>query len=129
MKPRRIYARVRTAPRRDGRMNGMEAAYALTLKKREQLGEIAAWEYEPEKLRLADKTYYTPDFRVVMADGFVQFHEVKGHWEDDARVKFKLAAELHPYVFVAVTKGKHGWEFEVLNAPSDEDTQPMEVAK
>jgi hypothetical protein len=30
----------------------------------------------------------------MLADGQLQAHEVKGHWEDDARVKIKVAASL-----------------------------------
>jgi hypothetical protein len=65
-------------------------------------GEVLHYDYEPERLRLADNTYYVPDFRVLMADGTIEFHEVKACkasdaflCEDDARVKFKVAAEQH----------------------------------
>lgn len=94
--------RARTGRRRDGEMNKTEAAYAQHLERRRLVDEIDRWDFEPEKLRLADRTFYSPDFRVVLADGSVEFHEVKGFWEDDARVKIKVAAELHPYRFVAV---------------------------
>jgi hypothetical protein len=44
--------------------------------------------------------------------------EVKGHWEDDARVKIKVAAELFPFVFRAFKpKAKRdggGWSMEVF---------------
>ena len=98
-------------------MNKTEAAYASHLMARKLVGEIERFDFEPEKFRLADRTYYTPDFRVIlMQDGTVEFHEVKGFWEDDARVKIKVAAELHPYRFVAVKPiaKKHGggWSVE-----------------
>ena len=32
----------------------------------------------------------------------MELHEVKGHWQDDARVKIKVAAEQYPFRFVAV---------------------------
>jgi hypothetical protein len=53
--------------------------------------------FEQIKLRLADKTYYTPDFWVLGDDDVLEFHETKGGpWMDDARVKIKVAAERYP---------------------------------
>jgi len=95
-----------------GKMNKTEAAYAerLTIKKLE--GEIVDYGFEKFKIRLADKTFYTPDFVVYTHDG-MEFHEVKGHWEDDARVKIKVAAEQNPlHRFVAVKRVKFGWDLE-----------------
>ena len=95
-------------------MNQTEARYAGNLDALKHTGQVVAWAYEAVKLRLADKTFYTPDFLVVMADGSMELHEVKGHWEDDARVKIKVAARLHPWFrFRAVKAGRGGrWEFE-----------------
>ena len=57
--------------------------------------------------------FYTPDFLVILADGRIELHEVKGHWEDDARVKIKVAAAQKPwFTFVAVKWVKGGWEYE-----------------
>jgi hypothetical protein len=64
------------------------------------------------KFRLADNTFYTPDFMVVMADGLLEAHEVKGFWEDDARVKIKVAASLFPIQFTGVTYQKKVWCYE-----------------
>jgi hypothetical protein len=96
----------RTQPRRDGEMNDYERAYAGALEARRLAGQIARFDFEPEKLRLADRTFYTPDFRVLLPDGAIEFHEVKGFWQEDARVKIKVAAEHHPYRFVAVVLKK-----------------------
>lgn len=86
-----------------GRMNKREADYSYELEAMKRSGMILDWKYEAVKLRLADRTWYTPDFMVVMPDGHVQFHEVKGHWEDDARVKWKVIKELFPcYEFIEV---------------------------
>lgn len=69
--------------------------------------------YEGIKLRLARATFYTPDFLVVYADR-IELHEVKGHWEDDARVKWKTAAEMFPeFRFVAIQKIKGAFRREV----------------
>ena len=85
-----------------GEMNRTEAAYEHILMMRKLAGELLYYDYEPERLRLADNTYYVPDFRVLMADGTIEFHEVKAVTVtgkvlcgDDARVKFKVAAETH----------------------------------
>jgi hypothetical protein len=97
-------------------MNKTEADYASHLELQKRAGVISEWAFQPEKLRLADRTFYEPDFRVIASDGTVEWHEVKGHWEDDARVKIKVAAELHPYRFIAVTARPKriggGWERE-----------------
>lgn len=104
----------------DPRMNRWEAAYALeVLEPRRLAGELAEWGFEDTKLRLADRTWYTPDFRVVGVGGETEFHEVKGFWRDDARVKLKVAARLFPrYRFLAVRRRKKreggGWQVEVL---------------
>lgn len=75
-------------------------------------GEIAWYAFEPWKLRLAENTTYTPDFGVMLADGQIECHEVKGFWKDDARAKTKVAAELHPFKFIAVTYEKKQWKRE-----------------
>lgn len=98
----------RVHPRRDG-MNKTEAAYAAYLEQLRIIGDVREWAFEPENLRLADRTYYRPDFRVVTEEGYVEFHEVKGFWRDDALVKIKVAAKLHPYRFIAVTLKKGAW--------------------
>ena len=98
--------RVRHEP---GRMNKTEAAYAAHLETRKAAGEIADYWFEPWKFRLADRTYYTPDFVVMMPDGTLEIHETKGHWEDDARVKWKVAGSIfYLFRFVAVSKGRAG---------------------
>ena len=83
-------------------MNKTEEAYAAHLGLRLRAGEIAWFRFEGIKVRLADSTFYTPDFAVMRTDGAMELHEVKGHWQDDARVKIKVAAEQYPFRFLAV---------------------------
>nr|DAQ84971.1 MAG TPA: Endonuclease [Caudoviricetes sp.] len=101
-----------------GVMNKAEAAYAEYLEQQKQQGVILWYRFEGVKLRLADKTFYTPDFAVMTANGTMEMHEVKGFWQDDARVKIKVAAESYPFRFVAVKakskKDGGGWSFEVF---------------
>ncbi len=93
-----------------GEMNKSEAAYAAHLELRRAAGEVLWVRFEGIKLRLADNTFYTPDFAVMLTDGALELHEVKGFWTDDARVKCKVAAEMYPIPIVAVTAQakKHG---------------------
>ena len=78
-------------------------------------GEFLSSDFESIKLRLAKTTFYTPDFAVTTPTEFI-FFEVKGHWEDDARVKIKVAADKYPHFrFIAVKKAPAkdgGWKFE-----------------
>ena len=107
-------ARARRLQPASGRMNKTEAVYASHLALWKAAGHVLFYEFEPIKLRLADKTFYTPDFLVVTSDRMIELHEVKGFWRDDARVKIKVAAERFPmFQFVAVQRsGRNGWKAE-----------------
>ncbi len=98
---------------KQGVMNKTEAAYESVLRDRLHAGEIQWYKFEGVKLRLADKTFYTPDFAVMAKDGTMEIHEVKGSLkfiQDDAKVKIKVAAELYPFKFflLAPIAKKHG---------------------
>lgn len=95
-----------------GQMNKTEQAYAEQLVLLQIGGVVRRYCFQAIKLKLAEKTFYTPDFMVVTMDQ-IELHEVKGFWEDDARVKIKVAAEMFPeFLFVAVKKVKSGWQRE-----------------
>lgn len=99
-----------------GQMNKTEVAYAEYLKQLQAVGGILWHKFEGVKLRLADNTFYSPDFAVMQANGQLEMHEVKGFWQDDARVKIKVAADMYPFKFVALKprakKNGGGWEIE-----------------
>lgn len=99
-----------------GAMNKTEQAYERHLNARREAGEVLWFRFEGIKLRLADNTFYTPDFAVMAADGQLECHEVKGFWTDDARVKIKVAADQYPLTFLAVKakakKDGGGWAVE-----------------
>jgi hypothetical protein len=99
-----------------GAMNKTELAYAATLEQRRTAGEVAWFKFEGLKFRLADNTFYTPDFAVMLAGGDLEAHEVKGHWVDDARAKIKIAADMYPLRFIAIRvkpkKEGGGWAVE-----------------
>lgn len=99
------------------RMNKTETKYAELLEAQRRAGKILFWRYESIKFRLADRTWYTPDFYIMRPDGTIEIHETKGHWEDDARVKIKATAEQFPELwFVAVQWKKGEWQFERFRA-------------
>jgi hypothetical protein len=112
-------ARVR-AGSEPGGMNRTEREYAGVLDLRVAAGEVARWRFEPLKFRLGAACFYTPDFEVVLADGTLEYHEVKGgHWMEDARVKIKAVAALFAdRRFVAVQKRRKkdggGWKVEEI---------------
>ena len=110
---RTFKAKGNTTRRVAGKMNKTEEAYSRTLQERKLRGEIHHWQFEAMALRLADRTTYTPDFFIIMADGSIVFHEVKGFWHQAGRIKIKVAAELHPwFTFIAVQLKKKEWVYE-----------------
>ena len=91
------------------------------------------WRFEKFRVQLAPKTWYTVDFWVLFSDGHVECQEVKQThratkkqrlnaqlagkpepkgttgWKDDARVKFKVAADSFPELhWIAVEKQLDG---------------------
>lgn len=93
----------------------MEARYALEiLEAQVAQGKIEKWFFESVRLRLAPKTFYTPDFMVIDRDGTVTFKEVKGFLREDAAVKFKWARESFPYFKFEMWGRKAGVWKEVL---------------
>lgn len=99
-----------------GVMNKTEAGYAAHLESLRQAGKVVWYKFEGWKFRLADNTFYTPDFAVMSTDGYLEAHEIKGYWQDDAKVKIKVAASLYPVRFIAVyartKKEGGGWKTE-----------------
>jgi hypothetical protein len=100
-----------------GTKNKTELAYEEQVLKLEMQGGFVSWyRFEGLKLRLADNTFYTPDYAVMLVNGLIQCREVKGFWTDDARVKIKVAADQYPFEFIAVSqlrkKDGGGWKEE-----------------
>ena len=99
-----------------GVMNQTEEAYAAHLALQLAAGEIAWFRFESVKLKLAEKTHLTVDFFVMTAAGDLEAHEVKGYWEEDARIKVKVAAAMYPFRFLAVQRAPGGgWKTEVFS--------------
>lgn len=92
-------------------MNKLEQQYAWFLGDLLKAGLIRGWRFESLKVRLADRTWYTPDFCVLFNDGMRAMVETKGWCRDDAAVKFKIAEELYPeYVWMMIGKVKGTWK-------------------
>jgi len=101
----------------DDGMNTTERAYAMKLEAERIDGTITTWRFEPLKFRIGKACFYTPDFEVVTKDGHLEYHEVKGRWMEDARVKIKVAASQYSdRRFVAVQWKKRVWVFEEIGA-------------
>jgi len=112
--PKAFYALGRKPKSERRGMNKTEAEWSAKLEARRIAGDVLWWAYEPIKVRLADRTWYEPDFLVVRAGGELELHEVKGAFVmDDARVKFKVVAEHFPAMLVWAQKLKGGdWKVE-----------------
>jgi hypothetical protein len=98
-------------------MNKLERAYAEHLEG-ERGHSVVWWAFEAIRLRLADRTTYTPDFLVQRISGALQCHETKGGFiRDDAIVKLKVAAAQFPMQFFMVKRAKSGW-WDLTEIPS-----------
>ncbi|MCP5245702.1 MAG: DUF1064 domain-containing protein [Burkholderiales bacterium] len=92
-----------------GKMNKTESAYAQYLDALKACGDVLWWRFDAVNLRLADNLHYRVDFLVMLSNGSLEGHEVKGgHAFDDSIVKLKMANELYPWPFYLVKKKKGG---------------------
>ena len=101
----RVIARTSATPRT---MNATEAAYASLLTARQRAGEVLSFSYESVSLRLGNDCRYTPDFFVVLANGEIEMHEVKGFMRDDAQTKLRTAAAQYPFRFILALRVSRG---------------------
>jgi len=83
-----------------------EANVARWLKWMEAQGEIQGWAYEPEIFRFEgvkrNPISYTPDFKVIDADGSIFYYEVKGWMDSMSKSKLKRMAKFYPDVKILV---------------------------
>jgi len=107
-------------------MNSLEARYAFEiLEEAVKAEEVQCWFFESFRLRLAPKTFYTPDFMVIKKDGSIAFREVKGFLREDASVKFKWAREIYPFFeFEMWSRAAGEWK-EILPASKHSKTPPV----
>lgn len=126
---KRVFAKGRVTRRVPGQMSGLEKRYLKFLDAEKAAGRVHEFRFEGIRLKLADLTYYTPDFYVLYPDGGIEMLEVKGSWkapnQDKSRVKVKVAAEQYPeFKFVAITeipkKKGGGWDREEFAVTEEE---------
>jgi hypothetical protein len=104
--------------------NKTEAAYESHLNLRKITGEVVWFKFEGMTFKLGPDCRYTVDFPVMLTDGTMEMHEVKGkekrtrksgevvsapRFEDDARAKIAVAAAMYPFVFKVVFKVDGNW--------------------
>ena len=109
-----------------GQMNRLEARYADYLEEQRRLGYVEWFAYEPMKFKLADKTYYTPDFVVMRPDGAIEVHDTKGTTtktrksgarekapfaEEHSKIKIKSVADKYPFRFFMVWFNAGVWQY------------------
>ena len=87
------------------------SSYADHLEARKRCGEIAWYAYEAITLTISHSTKggargsrITIDFFVMLNDGLLEAHEVKGFRDKRQVNALKAAAELYPFRFVLLTK-------------------------
>ena len=106
----RIQGKARQGIKPPGTMNKQEAQYSNILQLRLLAGEILEWHYERITFTLSHSRpgvkgqRYTPDFMIVLSDGVLEFHELKGFRDEKNMNKIKIAGEMFPFVFRLVTK-------------------------
>ena len=129
---------VRRRPRHEnGKMNTGESHYARHLDALLAAGKISGWWFEFMTFTLAELCRIQPDFTVLLPDGQIELHEIKGgkwvdckdgrEWtffaEEDARVKMRMAGSVIPFpLYViwpnnakAIKKGGDPWCRQKIN--------------
>jgi len=92
-------------------MNKTESLYTIELDWQKREGKIERWAFQALKFRLADRTWFTPDFIVWLEGGRLRIVEIKGGYvREDSAVKFKVARDLYPeFEWVCLQRTKAGW--------------------
>jgi len=92
------------------------------LELRKKAGDITDWWFETWRGRLADNTFYCPDFLILHNTGLLECVETKGHLEEAAGVRFKVARErfyFFKWTMLGWDKRRGGW-YEKLKAKGEE---------
>lgn len=87
-----------------------EANYARFLQWQVDRKMILAWEHEPETFWFEGikrgVCSYLPDFKVTLASGAIEYHEVKGQMDARSKTKIKRMAKYHPKITLFVVDSK-----------------------
>ncbi len=83
-----------------------EANYARYLNYLLDKKEIRGWEYEPDTFEFLNvkkgTRFYTPDFKIILNNGGVEYHEVKGMQTDRSVKRINLMNEYYPDVNIII---------------------------
>jgi hypothetical protein len=102
-----------------------EQTYAARLEAQRAAGLIAGWDYECDRLKLADaaeggvdrtrEKWLLHDFAVYFPGGWIAFDQVKGAWADRAgRDKFRWAMSAYPMRWLRLWRYERGvWTLAV----------------
>ncbi len=93
--------------------NKWERNYAQHLDLRKYMKEIQSYRYEGLAFRLAANTYLHPDFLVVIPNGRMEIHEVKGRKTEKWWSRWKIAKEMFPWFTWRVFRIEKGQWVEI----------------
>lgn len=83
-----------------------EAKYGHFLEFLKRAGELQEWVHEPDIFWFEGvkkgTTNYTPDFKVTLKDGSIEYHEVKGWMDAKSKTKLRRMKIYHPNVKVVL---------------------------
>lgn len=93
-----------------------EANFACYLEWLKSIGEIKAWEHEPETFWFKGikrgVVSYLPDFKVEENNGDIVYYEVKGYMDGRSRTKIKRMAKYYPEIKLAVIERRQYMEIQ-----------------
>jgi len=79
-----------------------EANYARYLNFLKKNGSIVNWEYEPDTFEFENikrgTRFYTPDFKIWLINGYVEYHEIKGYMDTKSKTRHKRMSKYFPDV-------------------------------
>lgn len=91
-----------------------EANYGRYLQTLRESGVIVDWKHEPKTFIFPEElTSYLPDFLVVLNDGTIELHEVKGWMDERSIKKLELMRKYYPEQKIRVIKASEYRELEV----------------
>ncbi len=83
-----------------------EANYARYLNWLVSLGKVTSWEYEAKTFEFEGikrgTRFYTPDFKVVLPSGKIEWHEVKGWMDAGSQTRLNRMAKYYPNEVIKV---------------------------
>lgn len=84
-----------------------EANYARYLQSLKENKLIFDWLYEPDVLYFENEhKSYIPDFKIICKNNNIQYHEVKGWYDERSKCIFSLMKKYYPNVTLLIINGK-----------------------